>query len=61
MRTKGRELASRIVEAVLRDLKGRQGIGDAFDQIDKAIYDAELVPELRAVVERELNADESRT
>jgi hypothetical protein len=55
-----RQLAAIIVDAVLADLGARQGIGDAIDSVkyDHAdVYNGELLPDLRAVVEHELDKE----
>jgi hypothetical protein len=56
------ELAAYIVDAVLADLRGRQGIGDAIERVRdeyEDIYNGELLPELRELVSSILDAEAS--
>lgn len=47
------ETASNIVSLILKDLKGRAGIGNALEEIDQEIYDM-MAYELRDIVYGEL-------
>lgn len=44
-------IAEKIVDAVLKDLHGRKGVGDELDMIDGDIYD-EMKAELIQVVNK---------
>jgi len=46
-------LEQKIVDAMLRNLRGRRGIRQAFESIDEDVM-TELVTELREVVQREM-------
>jgi len=49
-----RTLAERIVNAVCRDIYGRSGGDHWFDGIDDDVLQDEVIPELVAVVQQEL-------
>jgi hypothetical protein len=48
-------LAWLIVDAMIDDLRQRQGIGDALDAVDEDTREHELTPQLRTVVLTLLN------
>ena len=52
-----RTLADRIVNAVCRDIYGRSGGDHWFDGIPDDVLQGEVIPELVAVVQAELDKD----
>lgn len=51
-------LASKVVETILDDLKGRSGLGDVWDQIDPATQ-YEITSAWKEMVEKHLGGDGS--
>ncbi len=51
-----KSLAERIVNAVCADIYGRSGGDDFFDNVEFDVMEREFIPELVAIVNRELSA-----